>query len=480
MDSAHATATVQGHRGAGERILVVDDDKAFRIATKTLLEDEGYSVLVASSPEEALEILASRECDLLLSDLVMGKVTGIDLLKQLRAKKPELPVIMITGFGSIETAVDAMRQGATDYLTKPANNRELVIKIQRALDARKRDRELIALREELRNTYSFGQMISRSPAMKMIIKQVQQVADTDVTVLVQGESGTGKELVAKALHFNSRRKDSPFIIVNCSAIPENLLESELFGYEKGAFTGAAKQRTGKFEEAHTGTLFLDEIGDVATSVQTKLLRVLQEKTFDRVGGNKSITVDTRIIAATNRNLEFMVREGDFREDLFYRLNVFPITLPPLRERLEDIPLLAEHFLRRHEELAGGRVMHIAQKLMSDMMRYGWRGNIRELENLIKRAIIKTEGDTITSLELPDTRSTSEILPSETAAPVDLNMPFKDYIGAILRHAEEGYLTRMLHEHSGNINQIAKLMGVDRKTVYRKLSDYKIDPSSFRD
>jgi len=479
MDNAQTTPSIQSRGNATERILVVDDDKAFRFATKTLLEDEGYSVSLAANPDEALDSLGTGEYDLLLSDMVMGNVSGIDLLRQARSRKPDLPVIMVTGFGSIGTAVDAMRLGATDYLTKPANNRELAIKIRRALDSRKRDKELIALREELRGTYSFANMISRSPAMKAVIKQIQQVADTDVTVLVQGESGTGKELVARALHFNSRRKENPFVVVNCSAIPENLLESELFGYEKGAFTGAAKQRTGKFEDAHTGTLFLDEIGDVIPSLQTKLLRVLQEKTFDRVGGNKSLSVDTRIIAATNRNLEFMVREGDFREDLFYRLNVFPITLPPLRERPEDIPLLAEHFLRRHGSLAGGRVEQIAPELVSDMMRYSWRGNIRELENLIKRAIIKSEGTIITSLELPTTGLVSPAPPGEAAATAGLNTPFKDYISAILRHAEERYLTRMLQEHKGNVNLIAKLMEVDRKTIYRKMSEYKIDPSSFR-
>jgi two-component system response regulator PilR (NtrC family)/two-component system response regulator AtoC len=284
------------------------------------------------------------------------------------------------------------------------------------------------------------------------------------------------------------------VAVNCSAIPESLLESELFGHEKGAFTGAAKQRTGKFEEANTGTLFLDEIGDTPTSLQTKLLRVLQEKTIERIGREGSIPVDTRVIAATNRNLEVMMVQGDFREDLFYRLNIFPITIPPLRERLEDIPLLANHFLRRHSELGNGRVQSIAPNVISAMMGYHWRGNVRELENLIKRAIIKTSGDTITSIEIPAVRGTGtaaqgtgttapgsepDVL-SGPEAPVDLTTPYKTYLSAVIRHAEESYLLRMLRLHKGNIKEIAKLMDIDRKTVYRKLAESGINPAPFRD
>jgi len=462
-----------------ERILVVDDDKAFRVATRTLLEDERYTVLLASSADEALAHLASTDVDLMVSDLVMTKMTGIELLEKVKAAYPDLTVIMVTGFGSINTAVEAMRLGATDYLTKPCNNTELLLKIRRALDTRQRDRELRQLREELHATYSFGNMISRSDKMKQVIVSIRQVADTDVTILIQGESGTGKELVARALHHNSQRSGKPFVAVNCSAIPDNLIESELFGYEKGAFTGALKQKAGKFEEAQGGTLFLDEIGDLAPVVQTKLLRVLQERTFERVGGNVSIQVDARIVAATNRDLELMSRQGDFREDLFYRLNVFPIHLPPLRERLEDLPLLAEHFLHKYADLAGGRVKQISPKAITDMMNYTWRGNIRELENLIKRAIIKTTGDTIMAVELP-TAGPSPAGSKETAADVDLNTPYKDYIGAIVRDAEEKYLVRMLRLYKGNINQIAKLMEIDRKTVYRKMAEYSINPSAFRE
>ena len=461
-------------------ILVVDDDKAFRIATKTLLEDEGFQVTLAGDGEEAMERIDAEEFDILLSDMVMGKVSGLDLLTKVKTRRPELPVIMVTGFGSIQTAVDAMRQGATDYLTKPTNNDELLIKLRRVLEMQRQNRELRSLREELHSTYSLGNMVSRSPAMRHIIQLIQQVSNTDVTILIQGESGTGKELVARALHFNSARASRPFVVVNCSAIPENLLESELFGYEKGAFTGATRQRAGKFEEANNGTLFLDEIGDISTAVQTKLLRALQDKTFERVGGTGSISVNTRVVAATNRNLDLMVRQGDFREDLFYRLNVFPITLPPLRERLEDIPLLTEYFLKRHADLAGGNVKSVATAVIGDMMNYTWRGNIRELENLIKRAIIKSPGEIITIMELPNADPAGPKTAGEPAEGMNLNTPYKDYIGNILRHAEERYLTRILRLCKGNINQVAKLMEVDRKTIYRKMTEYSIDPSSFRE
>jgi len=277
----------------------------------------------------------------------------------------------------------------------------------------------------------------------------------------------------------SRRREQPFVAVNCSAIPETLLESELFGHERGAFTGASRQRVGKFEEATLGTLFLDEIGDTPPSVQAKLLRVLQEKSIERIGGEGTIPVDTRVVAATNRNLELMMLQGDFREDLYYRLNVFPIVLPPLRDRLEDIPLLAEHFVRRHAGLAGGRVVRVAPNVIRDMMSYSWRGNIRELENLIRRAIIKASGDTITAIELP---TTPEPLhqPPPSESPDAMTIPFKEYLAQIVRHGEESYLLRMLKLCKGNINQIARAMDIDRKTVYRKMAEYRIDPTPFRD
>jgi DNA-binding NtrC family response regulator len=466
------------HTETAGSILVVDDDRAFRVATETLLADEGFEVAAAANGKEGLTLIGEKEFDLMLSDVVMGTLGGIEFLKQARVLKPDVPIIMVTGFGSIQTAVDAMRLGATDYLTKPCNNQELVIKIRRALEGRRKDRELRQLREELRGMYSFGQMISRSETMKEVIRQIQRVADTDVTVLIRGESGTGKELVARALHFNSNRKDHPFVAVNCSALPENLLESELFGYEKGAFTGAVKQRIGKFEEAGRGTIFLDEIGDVPASVQIKLLRVLQERTLTRIGGNATLDAEARVITATNRNLEMMMRDGDFREDLYYRLNVFPIVLPPLRERMEDIPILAEHFLQRYGDLAGGTPKTLSPSAINDMMTYSWRGNIRELQNLIKRAILKTPGEAITRIEVPQEPGMVERAAAE-AVGVDLSAPFRDYLSTIVRDAEEKYIRIMLRTHKGNVNQVARLMEVDRKTVYRKMAELHIDPGTYR-
>jgi two-component system response regulator PilR (NtrC family)/two-component system response regulator AtoC len=301
-----------------------------------------------------------------------------------------------------------------------------------------------------------------------------------------GETGTGKELIAKAIHYNSSRRDKPFVVINCSALSETLLESELFGHEKGAFTGAHALHIGKFEEAEGGTVFLDEIGDVSPHTQTKLLRVLQEKEIQRVGGSDTLHVDNRVVAATNRDLQAMMARGEFREDLFYRLNVFPLLLPPLRERVDDLPGLIDHFLKKHAGLSQHRVTKMSPALLPGMMSYEWRGNIRELENLIKRAIIKTAGDTIMAIELPDLERAGPPAPgipdvsAGPSSPVGMSTPYKDYLSAITRHAEEVYLVRMLRLCKGNINQIAKLMEIDRKTVYRKMTEHHIDPDSYRD
>ena len=460
------------------QILVVDDDRAFRLATRTLLEDEGYRVNLAAGAEEALSTLADEPCDILLSDLVMERESGIDLLKTVKSRWPSIPVIMVTGFASIPTAVEAMRLGAADYLTKPMNNSEMLIKVQRVAEARQRDRELATLRAELQQTYGVANYRTRSPRMRAVIQEIHRVADTDLTVLIQGESGTGKELVARAIHATSSRRGGPFVAVNCSALPENLFESELFGHEKGAFTGATQLRKGKFEEAQGGTIFLDEIGDIPPGTQSKLLRVLQEKTLERIGSNRSLSVDARVVAATNRNLDVMVAERDFREDLFYRLNVFPIALPPLRERMEDIPLLVEHFLARHSDLTGGRVREIAPSALAQMMTYSWRGNIRELDNLIRRALVQTQGSVIENIDLPGEAAIQGNRPPAKEDPAR-TMPYKDYIATVLRQTEERYLKRILRLCNGNINQAAKLMDLDRKTIYRKLAEHSIDPAPYR-
>ncbi|HTO94585.1 MAG TPA: sigma-54 dependent transcriptional regulator [Bacteroidota bacterium] len=462
------------------RIMIVDDDLAFRVGTHALLEDHGYAPTIATNGEEAKAKLQEQEVDLILSDLVMPGVNGIELLQHVRSVYPAIPVIMVTGFASIATAVEAMRLGARDYVTKPCENDELLIKIRRALEDREKEQELLRLRREVRGVYGLGNIVGRNGRMKEVYTLVEQVARTDVPALILGETGTGKELVAKAIHFNSSRADKAFVVINCTALAETLLESELFGHEKGSFTGAHRQHTGKFEEAHGGTIFLDEIGDVPLHIQTKLLRVLQEGEIQRVGGKETITVDSRIVAATNRDLAAMIAAGEFREDLYYRLNVFPIRIPPLRERMDDLPDLVDHFMKKHAGLANNRVTNVSPAVLPAMMNHTWRGNVRELENLIKRAIIKATGDTITSVELPEVPQNAGRTPPPADGAVGPNTPFRDYLGAITRHAEETYLLQMLRLYKGNINQIAKLMDLDRKTVYRKMSEYQIDPGTFRD
>lgn len=461
-----------------DHILVVDDDNAFRIATVALLQDHGFTADVAASAKEAQQVFTPEGFDLVLTDLVMEGMNGIELLEWIKARAPETPVMMITGYGSVRTAVEAIRHGAYDYITKPCDNDDLLIKIRRVLEAGKKDRELRQLREELRGTYSFANIISQSDSMKQVFKLVRQVADTDATVLILGETGTGKEMLAKAIHYNSSRKTKPFVVITCSALNESLLESELFGHEKGAFTGAQRSRIGKFEDANGGTVFLDEIGDIPVHLQTKLLRVLQEKEIERVGSNKPIPVDLRVIAATNKDLQDMTKTGQFREDLFYRLNVFPIRLPALKHRLDDVPLLAQHFLQKHGSSSAGRVTTFSPSAISSLMGYAWPGNIRELENVVRRALIKTEGGTIGSVEIPG-RADIGALPDSYPGEVSTAAPFKEYMKKIIGDAESRYLVHMLEKNQGNVKVVAESMDLDRKTVYKKIDEYGIDLAKFR-
>lgn len=462
------------------QILIVDDDKAFRVATVALLQDEGYAVTAATDGDEARKLVNERHFDLILSDLVMAGMNGIELLRYIKQGTPDATVMMVTGFGSVQTAVEAMRHGAYDYLTKPCNNDELLIKVRRALEEREKTEELERLRNLLETTANFDNIISQNARMKEVFKLVRQVAGTDVTVLVQGDTGTGKELIAKAIHLNSPRREKPFVVVQCSAIPETLMESELFGYERGAFTGAARPRTGKFEEADGGTIFLDEIADVPLDIQTKLLRILQDKRVSRLGSNTSMTADVRIIVATNRDLDVMVSQGKFRDDLLYRLNVFPIMLPPLRERIDDIPLLAEHFLQKHQALARQPISGFAPAVIHAMMNDAWKGNIREMENLIKRAIIKTESSVIGSIELPSMMENGRGKDDGTGPASTTPIAYKEYLEQVTRDAEQKYLIRVLKECKGNLNQVARMMSVDRKTVYRKIEEFQIDVSKFKE
>jgi len=368
-------------------ILIVDDEPNYLIVLSELLREEGHGIFTAGNGEEALKILSETDIDLVITDMRMPGLDGLGLLKAAKALNPDLPVIMVTAFGEVEMAVAAMKAGAFNYLTKPFNNDELVLNTAKALEHYAVLRENIRLREEMRSRTSFASMVGKNQKMQAIFSLIEKVAPTSTSVLITGESGTGKELVARAIHCHSPREKSPFISLNCAGLPENLLESELFGHEKGAFTGAIALRKGRFELADTGSLFLDEVGEMAMPLQAKLLRVLQERCFERVGGSQTLRVDVRIIAATNRDLKDEVDKGHFREDLYYRLNVLHIHLPPLRERTDDIPLLVAHFVSKYAKQLDKPKLEIAPETVRFLMTLPWEGNIRELENTIERAAI---------------------------------------------------------------------------------------------
>lgn len=384
-----------------ETILIVDDEKNYHLPLTTLFRHEGYDTISAYSGNEAWAVLMEREVDLVLSDMTMPDGDGLELLGKIKASLPDIPVIMLTAFGTIELAVAATKEGAYDYLTKPFDNDKLLLVVAQALEKGRLGRENKELRSQLSQRYSFGNLVGKSKPMRELYQLLEKVAPTKANVLITGESGTGKELVAQALHYNSPRAAGPFVPVNCSALSPTLLESELFGHEKGAFTDARQGRAGRFEMAGGGSLFLDEIGEMDPGLQVKLLRVLQERSFERVGGGRSIDVDVRLIAATNRDLKKEVAAGHFREDLFYRLNVVHLSLPPLRARLDDLPLLIEHFLKKYAEEGGQAVKTLSKESMRLMYAYRWPGNIRELGNVIERGVVLSSGDQIEPADLPE-------------------------------------------------------------------------------
>jgi len=385
-----------------ETILIVDDEKNYLLVLSAVLEDEGYEVLTALSGQEALEIQKTSDLDLILTDMKMPGMNGITLLENVKAVDPDLPVIMMTAHGTVDKAVEAMQKGAYSYILKPFDNDRLIIYVKKAVTMYQVVKENRRLRNAVESRYRFGNIIAKSPAMRDVFTMIQKVAPSNATVLIEGESGTGKEMVAKSIHFNSSRRDKPFIAVNCSALVENLLESELFGHEKGAFTGAVAMKKGRFELADGGTLFLDEIGELSANLQVKLLRVLQEKVIERVGGVRPITVDIRVIAATNKTLKEEMISGRFREDLFYRLDVLHIVLPPLRARTEDIRLLVDHFIKKYasERKSALPVKGVDQEVDRLFFSYSWPGNVRELENLIERVTILCPDEVIRVSDLP--------------------------------------------------------------------------------
>jgi two-component system NtrC family response regulator len=383
-----------------ESILIVDDEKNYLLILEDLLSEEGYHVATADTAEKGLEIVAEYDLDVVITDMKMPGMDGMAFLHRIHIQHPDLPIIMMTAFGSVEKAVEAMKKGAFDYILKPFKNEELKLTIRKAIDHHQLVRRNRYLSQELQERYQFGNIIGKSAPMQRIYQLIEKVAPSRATILITGESGTGKELIARAIHFNSSRRELPFITVNCGALPETLLESELFGHEKGAFTGAVNLRKGRFELAHEGTLFLDEISEMSPPLQVKLLRVLQEMEFERVGGSQTLKVDVRVVAASNRNLKEEVARGRFRSDLYYRLNVVHVQLPPLRERTDDIPLLVSHFLAKYTQEGSPVLTAFEPEAMRTLLDYSWPGNVRELENVIERAVILSTGERIMVKDLP--------------------------------------------------------------------------------
>ncbi len=450
------------------RILIVEDEKGIQLALRGLLRRDGYEVQLADNGEEALNKMEASAFDLVLTDLSLGRgLSGMDVLKASKENRSETAVVMITAHGSEKIAVEAMQEGAEDYVPKPFDNEELRVVISKALDRTRLQREHRMLLDRVDREYSFENLIGSGPAMREVFEIIQKVAETDLSVLVRGESGTGKELVAQALHQRSPRANRPFVCVNCAAISKELVESELFGHEKGAFTGADARRIGKFEAAHCGTVFLDEIGDMAPETQAKVLRILQERTLERVGGNAPIEVDVRVVAATHRDLEAEVKVGRFREDLYYRLKVVELVLPPLRERLEDIPALSERFLQNVADRLGREKKSIDADALAVLARHSWRGNVRELQHALERAAVLTSGETIGIADL-DLGPDGEAPAGDATIP--FGIPFRDAKKQVVESFERQYLIRALREHGGNVSRTAESIGMVRQSLQQKIRE----------
>ena len=457
-------------------ILVVDDQEAHRELMRAALDSAGFAVVTAAGGAEALAFVRGHPVTLVLTDQQMPRMSGLELVRALRDLRPQLPVVMVTAYGTVESAVDAMKAGAADFIQKPFPPEELLLVVRRVLQHQELVEEVRSLRERAGDPYRFERILSKSPRMIEIFEMIRNLADLDTTVLITGETGTGKELVAHALHHHSRRRDQRFVRINCGALSETLLESELFGHERGAFSGAIQARRGKFEYAAGGTLLLDEIGDISPIMQVKLLRVLQEKEIQRVGGNETIQVDVRILATTNRDLEQAIAAGSFRSDLFYRLNVVRIHLPPLRDRMEDVPLLARHFLAQFAQKSGRRPLDISGAAMDQLLSYPWPGNVRELANVMERAAAMAQGDTLGAVELP---RPPVPVPQMPGNPLPLDLPFKEGRARVLADYERAYLTECLTRFLGNIARCAEYCGVDNKTFYRKMQEYDLDKREFK-
>jgi two-component system, NtrC family, response regulator HydG len=440
-------------------LLIADDDPGLRESLERTLTREGYRVVLASDGRAALERVQAGGVDLIVTDLKMPGLTGLELLRAAKAIMPDVDVILLTAFGTVEEAVQAMKDGAYDFLTKPFRREQLIKLVDKALERRDLIEQNKALKKQLEDIRAKGQMIGASPSFRRMLTLVEQVADSSATILVQGESGAGKELVARAIHERSGRRAGPFVAVNCAALPETLLESELFGYEKGAFTGAAGRKEGRFELANGGTLFLDEVADLSLVTQPKILRVLQEGEFERLGATRSIQVDVRIVAATNQDLADMVKDKRFREDLYYRLNVITVRVPPLRERHEDIRVLAQHYLRVYAAKNGRKLEGFSNEALERLESYAWPGNVRELENLIERTVLLARKDRIDAEDLPEEVAGVKRPPRDAIL---------ELVGTPLADIEQRLLDETLRITGGNKTQAAKLLGIDVRTVARKL------------
>lgn len=446
------------------KILIADDEVKLAQMLQIRLEVQGYEVLVASGGEEAIQKVKERDLDVVITDLKMPRVDGLAVLRAVKEINPDLPVIILTGYGTVETAVKAMKEGAYDYLLKPIQKGALEKSLNHAFRMARLTQEKRFLQQELRAEYNFGNIIGDSSKMQAVYQMVKRVAPSKATILIYGETGTGKELLAHAIHLNSPRKDNPFIAIDCSALPDTLLESELFGHERGAFTGAYTARVGRFELADGGSIFLDEIGNMSPALQVKMLRVIQERAFERVGGTKTTRVDVRIIAATNQDLEEAVKKGNFRQELYYRLSVVPIHLPPLRERKEDLPLLTEHFLQKYGQEAVKRVEKISPEAMELLNQYDWPGNVRELENIIERAVILAKTDTIRSGDLPLT----------STRVVSIEERVKELLssgGLSLGELEKQIIIEALRSTNHNQSRAAKLIGISRSTLCYRMRKF---------
>ncbi len=463
------------------RILIVDDEAdMLRLLKRSLEPDLGCRVETASSGEEAFSMIQAKRYDLVLSDMKMPGMGGAELLRQVRELKLGITVIMMTAYGSIDSAVEAIRAGAYDFIAKPFDHDTLVFRLRKALERSRLISENIRLHNAFREKETFHSIVGSSSAMQKVFETIRMVARTDMTVLVTGESGTGKELTCRAIHAQSERKNGPFITVNCPTVPEQILESELFGYKKGAFTQASSDRQGLFQAANGGTLFLDEIGEISPVIQSKLLRVIQEKEIKPLGGTKSIPVDVRIIAATNKDLAKAMSDGEFRQDLYYRLNVFPLRLPPLRERREDIPALVNHFIHKHAGSMGRDPLPVSDELMAFLMELPFLGNIRELESLVMKGLLFAKGEMMEPQDLKEVLST---LPAtdvrETPGSNLKELPYKEAKEHCLKEFNDVYVGALLEETSGNVAQAARRCGMERQALQQVMKRYGIDPEPYR-